>query len=326
MSHRWVLGVDIGGTNVVVGAVPLEGGPPVASISGPTLAERGGDATVATIAALAAEVIETTVRSEGGDRADFVGVGVGCPGPLDLEAGAIVRTPNLPWDGYPIRDRVAEALGLECVLDNDGNCAAYGEWWIGAAREAHSVLCLTLGTGIGGGFVEGGRVFRGVNGAAFEVGHITIEVDGRPCPCGNRGCLEAYASATAIAARARARIESGEASTLTTYAGGLEGLTARAVSDAARAGDGLAAEVIEEAGRMLGVGVASLVNVLNPEYVVVAGGAAAIGDPLFGPMRDEVRRRAFEAAADACRIVPGSLEGQAGVIGTAGIFVAESSR
>jgi glucokinase len=327
MSGRWLVGVDIGGTNLVVAAVPFQGGEPASLRVRPTRPELGGDVAVADIAEMAEEVLEEALQQEGGSRADVLGVGIGCPGPLDLRTGVIGSTPNLGWKGYPIRDRIGAALGLPASLDNDANCATYGEWWQGAGRGAGSLVGVTLGTGIGGGFIEGGRILRGTSGSACEIGHTTIAVDGRLCGCGNRGCLEAYASGPNIAARAREGLEAGATSLLTELVEGDPGrLTAQTVFEAITRGDAYARDVMAETARYLGVGLANLVNTLNPEKIVIVGGVTRAGEHLFKPLRAEVRRRAFESAVDACSIVPGALPHTAGVIGAAGVFVMERRR
>jgi len=324
LSSRWVLGVDIGGTNLVVAAVPVVGGEPVALLSGDTRPERGPDAAVADIAVMANRVISETIRAQGGAREDFVGVGIGSPGPLDLSAGVILMTPNLGWDGYPIRDRISDAVRLPATLDNDGNCATYGEWWLGAGRGISSMVCVTVGTGIGGGFIEDGRLLRGASGSALEIGHTTIDFKGRRCGCGNYGCLEAYASGPNIAARAREGVEAGYPSLLSDLVDGqLDRITAALVYEALLQGDEYAQEVMTETARMLGAGLANLVNTFNPEVLVVVGGVTRAGEHLFGPLRSEVRRRAFASAIEACSIVPGVLPDTAGVIGAAGVFLAE---
>jgi len=326
LSARWVLGVDIGGTNLVVGAVPWEGGPAAAVRSCETRPRRGADAAVADIAAMAKEVVREAVESRGVRAADFVGVGIGCPGPLDLGEGVVISTPNLGWDGYPIRGRIAEALDLPATLDNDANCATYGEWWQGAGRGASSLVGVTIGTGIGGGFVEEGRILRGASGSAGEVGHMTIDFTGRRCACGNYGCLEAYASGPNIAARAREGLEVGEPSILAELVDGdLDRISAATVYEALLRGDRYAQGVMAETAKILGTGLANLVNVFNPDRIVIVGGVTRAGDHLLGPLRSEVRRRAFRSAVDACTIVPGALPETAGVIGAAGVFVVEGS-
>lgn len=319
-----MLGVDIGGTNLVVATIPRSGGPPVSMRTRATRQERGPDAAIADVAAMADRVISETLGRAGGSRSDVLGVGIGCPGPLDLDTGSVLHAPNLDWSGFPVRDRVAEAVGLDATLDNDANCATYGEWWAGAGVGATSLVCVTLGTGIGGGFIEDGRLFRGATGSALEIGHMTIDVDGRICGCGNRGCLEAYASGPAIAARATEGIGSGSESVLSALVDGdLNAMTAETVSDAALGGDGFAAGIMSETAQALGVGLANVVNVLNPERIVIVGGVTAAGAHLFVPLEAEVRRRAFERAVEGCSIVPGALPHTAGVIGAAGVFLAE---
>ena len=194
----------------------------------------------------------------------------------------------------------------------------------GAGRGVKNLVGVTLGTGIGGGVILDGRIARGASGSAGELGHTTIDFTGRRCACGNYGCLEAYASGPNIAARAREGLEVGYESVLTELVDGdLERLTALTVYEALVLGDEYAHEVMRETAKILGAGIANIVNLLNPEVVVVVGGVTRAGDHLFVPLRSEVRRRAFASAVAACRILPGELPETAGVVGAAGVFVAE---
>ena len=321
---RWVVGVDIGGTNLVVGLVPVDGGPAEGVRSRATQSERGADAAVVDIVRLSEDAIADVLERHNATRADIAGVGIGCPGPLDLDAGVVIATPNLGWANYPIRKRIADGLNLPASLDNDANCATYGEWWQGAGRGVQNLVGVTLGTGIGGGMIVDGRLVRGASGSAGELGHTTIDFTGRRCACGNYGCLEAYASGPNIAARAREGVAAGYESVLAELVGGdLTLITALTVYEALVLGDKYAHEVMNETAKILGAGIANAVNLLNPEVVVVVGGVTRAGDHLFGPLRSEVRRRAFPSAVEACRIVPGALPETAGVVGAAGIFVAE---
>jgi glucokinase len=266
----------------------------------------------------------TTMAETGAARGDFAGLGVGAPGPLRRADGIVVVAPNLGWRDYPLRDRLAAATGLATTLDNDANCATLAEWWVGAAQGANTVVGMTIGTGIGGGLIVDGRLHHGANDVAGEIGHTTIETAGRRCKCGNYGCLEAYASGPAIADRAREALDSDGASALRTVThGDLAALTAGHVYDAAREGDEVAREVVRDTARYLGVGVANLLNLINPDVVVLAGGVTQAGELILAPLRAEVRRRAFRPAVDAARIVPGALGGRAGVIGAAATFLAE---
>jgi glucokinase len=324
VTDRWVLGVDIGGTNTVVGVVPFEGGEPAALRTRPTNPARGADAVVDDVIEMAGEVVSELLEGGRASRDRVAGVGIGCPGPLDLERGLVITTPNLGWTNYPIRDRIADGLDLPATLDNDANCATFGEWWQGAGRGVRTLAGVTIGTGIGGGLVLDGRLVRGASGTAGEFGHTTIDLTGRRCACGNYGCLEAYASGPNIAARAREGIRAGYESVLVDLVDGdLERITALTVYDALLLGDKHASEVMLETAKVLGAGVANIVNMFNPEMIVIVGGVTRAGDYLFAPLRAEVRRRAFPSAVAACRIVPGALDAP-GVVGAAGVFVHES--
>ena len=196
----------------------------------------------------------------------------------------------------------------------------------GRRKPFRSLVGLTLGTGIGGGLILDGRLVHGASGTAGEVGHMTIDFTGRRCTCGNYGCLEAYASGPNIAARAREGVEAGSESVLLELAGGVvENITAVTVSEAVLQGDPYAAEVMLETAKILGAGIANLVNVFNPDAVVIVGGVTRAGDLLFTPLRSEVRRRAFKQAERVCSILPGALPDTAGVIGAAGLFLRSGS-
>jgi glucokinase len=314
---RYIVGIDLGGTNIVAGAVAEDGSDLVGLVSEPTLSEQGGDAVVARMVKLArASMAEARARGK-----EVAGIGIGSPGPLDTKTGVVLLTPNLGWTNMPLRDRISGALGLPTTLDNDANCAIYGEWWRGAARGSDYVVGLTIGTGIGGGIVLGGQIYHGVSDIAGEFGHLTIDADGRRCKCGNDGCVEAYASGPAIAARAIEGIQAGAKTGLPQYAGGdLSRITAQVVYEAAHDGDAYALQLVAETAKLLGAAVASIVNIFNPEVVVICGGVTLAGEKLFGPLRREVERRAFRPAWEACRIVPGELTGTAGVYGAAAVF------
>ena len=314
MTPRWIAGVDIGGTNLRVGLVPFEGGAPGVARQERTLPERGAAHVVARVADM--------LRGAMGEVEGAVaGIGVGCPGPLDRNAGVVLETPNLGWRNVPLRDLIAEASGLPVTLDNDANCAAYGEWWQGAGRGAERLVGLTLGTGIGGGIVIGGEIYHGASDAAGEVGHMSVDYDGRLCACGSRGCVEAYASGPGIAARAVEGLgEAADSRLAAIERNGRGRVTARLVCESAAAGDSYSVRILTETARILAVAVANLIHLFNPDVIVVAGGVTAAGDHLFGPLREEVRDRTFPSAADACRIVPAQLPDTAGMIGAAGVF------
>ncbi|MCZ6754053.1 MAG: ROK family protein [Gemmatimonadetes bacterium] len=317
---NYIVGIDIGGTNLVLGTVSEDGSVLHGLRKEPTRAEEGPDAVVARLVGLSRQAIEDTLAAD--PEANFIGVGIGSPGPLDRVTGRVLITPNLGWTDFPLRDAIRDALALPTALDNDANCAVLGEWWRGAARDTRHAIGITVGTGIGGGIIIDGKLYHGFSEVAGELGHTTIDANGRLCKCGNYGCLEAYAAGPAIARRAVEALRAGVDSSLPDYVSGkLEELSAAIVYQAARDGDQLALEVVRETSRLLGIGIANLVNIFNPEVVVVCGGVTMAGDGLFDPLRQEVRRRAFRPAAEACRIIPGELTGTAGVYGAVRAFL-----
>lgn len=318
---RWIVGVDVGGTTLTVGAVPFDGGEPVGLSVRPTGAGAGGEEVVARLAEMIRETVEELEERTGDGRETIAGMGIGSPGPLDRDRGVVVETPNLGWRDFPLRELLSDAVDLPATLDNDANCATFGEWWVGAGRNAPGVVGLTVGTGIGGGIVLDGEILHGASDVAGEIGHMTVQFDGRRCKCGNEGCLEAYASGPNIAARAVEGIRAGRRSLLGDLVDGdLERVTAATVYEAIVEGDEYAREVMTETARILGAGIASLLNLVNPDVVVVAGGVTRAGRHLFEPLRAEARRRAFARAVDACTILPAELSETAGVIGAAGVY------
>jgi glucokinase len=321
-AQQYIVGVDLGGTNIAVGAMSADGTHHYAMRSVPTSAELGAEGVADRIVAVIEGVILDTIAQTNASRKDFIGVGIGAPGPLDRERGIVIVAPNLGWRDFPLRDHIGDRLNLPATLDNDANCATVGEWWQGAARGGSTVIGMTIGTGIGGGLIFDGKLFHGASDVAGEIGHTTIDLNGRYCKCGNYGCLEAYASGPAIAVRAREVLMREETASLlpSLVDGALEAITAQTVYTAASQGDAVASEIVRDTARYLGVGIANMLNIINADVVVVAGGVTAAGDALFVPLRAEVRRRAFRPAVDATRIVPGSLPGTAGVVGAVATF------
>ena len=317
--RKYLVGVDLGGTNIVAGALAEDGSDVLALRSEPTRPDQGADAVVDRIVRMIDTVIAETIAQTGAKRDDMIGVGVGAPGPLDRERGIVVTTPNLGWTNFPLRDVISERSRLPVRIDNDANCATLGEWWLGAASGADNVIGMTIGTGIGGGVIIGGRLYHGASDVAGEIGHATIDITGRRCKCGNYGCLEAYASGPSIADRAREAISSDDCLMLKMAGGDASRITAATVYEAAKRGDDVALDVVRETSRFLGAGVANLLNIFNPNVVVICGGVTQAGDTLFAPLRREVRKRAFKPAVDACRIVPGVLAA-AGVVGAVAAY------
>jgi glucokinase len=325
VRERYIVGVDLGGTNIVVGAMPEDGSSELAMRSLPTHGEEGPTAVVDRIVGMVEDVIADVMADTGAAREDFLGVGIGSPGPLDRERGMVIVSPNLGWKDFPLRDEIGSRVNMLATLDNDANCATLGEWWCGAAKGHRNVVGMTIGTGIGGGLIIDGQLYHGSSDAAGEIGHTTIDSNGRLCKCGNYGCVEAYASGTAIAIRAREALVDEEGSTMLALAGGdSASITAQTVYEAAKQNDPVAIEVVRETARILGTAISTLINIINPDIVVIAGGVTQAGDALFEPLRSEVRRRAFKTAVDACEIVPGMLPISAGVVGAVATFKAQT--
>ena len=321
-NGSFIIGVDLGGTKISAGAVSIDGSHVVGVRSVPTQPELGAEGVVDRIYSVIEGVILDAINETGVTRKNIIGIGIGAPGPLDRDHGIVVVAPNLGWKDFPLRDRITSRFGLPATLDNDANCATVGEWWLGAARGGRNVVGITIGTGIGGGLIINEQLYHGASDVAGEIGHTTIDVNGRHCKCGNYGCLEAYASGPAIATRAReALMREDTASLMPALVDGLlDKITAELVYDAAKKGDGLANEIVRDTARYLGAGIASLLNVINPDVVVIAGGVTRAGDALFAPLRTEVRRRAFSPAVKAARIVPAELPGTAGIVGAVATF------
>src|SRR5437763_8384236 len=252
--QQYLIGVDLGGTNIVAGAMTIDGSRHLAMRSIPTNSSVGDEAVAERIVGLVEGVFLDAISETGATRNDFIGIGVGAPGPLDRERGIVLVAPNLGWKDFPLRDRIQARLRLPTTLDNDANCATFGEWWQGSARGGRNVIGLTIGTGIGGGLIIDGALFHGASDMAGEIGHTTIDLNGRHCKCGNYGCLEAYASGPAIATRAReVLVREESASMMPTMVGGkLDSITAETVYKAAQQGDAVGSEIVRDTARYRG--------------------------------------------------------------------------
>ena len=254
-----------------------------------------------------------TLGANAGDNIRALAIVV--PGSVNVKEGIVVKAPNLPClDGFPLTSALSEALQRSTFLENDANAAAVGEMWQGAARGKRSIVCVTLGTGVGGGIILDGKLWRGANGSAAEIGHMCVEpFGGVACACGSRGCLEVYASATAIVRMAHERQPRYPASPLND----VEDLTAEEVYGAGKQGDGLASEVFHRMGAYLGIGLANLINILNPETIVIGGGVANGWELFARDMRHQVVEHAFPLPAAQVKIVPAECGDDAGLLGAA---------
>lgn len=254
-------------------------------------------------------------------------VGVAAPGPLDPFRGVILHAPNLPgWRDVPMAEPLRQALGCPVFMGNDANLGALAEQRRGAGRGHGDVVYVTVGTGIGGGVISGGRLVLGQQGLAGEVGHMTLQPQGPRCHCGNRGCLEALASGTAIGRQARELVEAGVRTSMAKLAGGEpERITAKLVHKAADDGDVVAVDLFRQAGRYLGIGMANLMYIFNPSLVVVGGSVAKAGHLLFVPMQATIRERTYELFWRDCPLVPAALGDDVGLIGAA-VWARESMK
>jgi glucokinase len=308
------IGIDLGGTKIAAGAVDVATGEVTAQEVVPTEAHHGPSSVIERMA----RVVQSVRRKLGND--DVIACGLGLPGLLDLAAGETIFLPNLAgdWDHLPVAANLTEMTGLRTSLINDARAFTLAEATWGAGRGAYTVVGMTLGTGIGGGIAIGGRIHLGTDGSAGEVGHMTIEPEGADCGCGNRGCLETLTSGPAITALGVKAVLQG----LTTKIGALVGqdlnrITPETIMRAAEDGDEVACKILNRVGANLGIGIASLVTILNPNRVVIGGGVARLGDWLLGPAREEVRIRCHVTPLETLKIVPAALGENAGLVGAA---------
>jgi len=298
-----VIGVDLGGTNLRTALVD-KNGDVFDKVKAPTRAADGH-------AKVVQKLIENIKAQQ--DRAlrngkKIAGVGVGAPGVIRADTGVVVTSPNFPdWNNLPLKKELEAALGLPVTIENDANAAALGEQWRGAGRGITSMILLTLGTGVGGGIVLDGRIWPGADGMAGEIGHMTIIPDGRRCGCGNTGCLEMYASSRGIVMTYQERSSRSKV------------VTSEEIYQAARDGDVLAGDVMKGMGRLLGIGIANLINIFNPEMIVIGGGVKDAWPFFIEATRAEIKKRAFEYPAARTQIVTSVLGDDAGMIGAAAL-------
>ncbi len=309
-----VLAIDLGGTKMLT-ALVSDGGEIITKHSYPTLADEGTQSVINRIIFAIGDFLSLNKI----DIQQLCAVSIGAAGVIEMEKGIITSSPNLPgWVDIPLRDIIQERFKVYVFLINDANAAILGEHEYGAGKGLKDIILLTLGTGIGGGIIIDNHLYCGVSGGAGEFGHMTIDVNGPECNCGGNGCLELFASGKAIAAEAIRRINDGEKTSLIEMvANNLHDITAEKVSIAAQDGDKLSIDVIEKAAYYLGTGMVNLVNIFNPEMIIVGGGMSAMGELLLEPARKVVREKAYRLPAQAVHIVTAQLGGDAGVYGTA---------
>lgn len=322
------VGLDLGGTNIKVGVVDDQGRP-LSWLSVPTEPEKGAEDASARMGGAVLRAIEQA----GLQPSDVARVGLGSPGTMDIPAGMLIEPVNLKgpkgneWNHFPIRDRVSHHCGLPVAFANDAAAAAYGEYWVGAGREFHSIVLFTLGTGIGCGIIIGDLSIDGENSHGAECGHLVIDFaeDARRCGCGQPGHLEAYASATGVVKRAQEALDADGSSSLTNLLSKGEELTPKLLAQEAEAGDRLSMEIILETARFMGVGIVNLMHTVDPNGVLLGGAMtfggndSELGRRFLAEIRQEVNRRAFPVLAKRIAIDFATLGGDAGYIGAAGI-------
>lgn len=310
------VGIDLGGTFIKCALLGQDLATE-AELESPTPTDGGADKVVETMASST----ERLIRQAGLARERIVGVGVGSPGPLDLAAGVVIGMPNIPgFENVPLRDQLSKRLGLPVVLENDANAAALGEFLVGGGRGVNDMVLLTLGTGIGGGIVIGGELLHGVHGIGAEVGHMIVEPGGEQCGCGQRGCLERYASATYLAQYARRLVEKEKRESVLADVLRAKGdISSRDVQEALAGGDELARQVWDRAVRFLAVGCVNLCRILDPERIVLGGGMAKAGEDLLAPLGRHFRREHWVLAEPKTTLALTQLGNNAGVIGAAGL-------
>ena len=316
MNNGVVIGIDLGGSAIRLSTVTSTGA--IRYSERVDLSERREKKYI--IASIITNIKKLIVleKSRG---IKVISIGIGSPGIINLNRGVVITSPNFKdWKEVRLRTILQKALHLPVVLDNDANAAAYGEKWKGAGRKVDSLVCLTLGTGIGGGIILNGEVWHGADGMAGEIGHMTVNPAGPRCNCGNNGCLEAYSSATGMVRSAAASLKCGKRSILKKLSyGDNSRITAKMIYEAALKGDSVSNEILADAGKYLGIAMASLINILNIEMIILAGSVSGAWDLFMPAARQEINKRVFSVLAERTKIVRGKLIDTAGIVGAAGL-------
>jgi glucokinase len=317
-TQRLYIGVDLGGTNVRSGLVDSDGNI-LSQDTRKSLPRVSAEAPVKQIV----DSMTAVIKAGGCIFSDISGIGIGSPGPLDGSRGVILRAGNLPhWINFPLTDIISERTGVRSYLQNDASLFAFGEWWKGAGRGFTEFCAMTLGTGIGGGAICGGRLLTGFNDNACEVGHTTIDYNGPQCWCGQRGCIELYSSATGLARMTReALVNEHIRSSLEEYRTKPGDLDAKIIADAAALGDEFAISMLDRAGYLLGICIVNTLNVLNFERIAIGGGLSEAGELILEPARRALNDRGFASFNSQVSVVPAELPGTAGILGAVRLVI-----
>jgi glucokinase len=317
MPKKITLGIDVGGTGIKMGLVERSG--KLRRSLRFSTPSKSDPKEVAELIGVQARML---LKSKG--FGTLLGVGVGAAGDVQRQTGIIRLSPNLRWKNVPLKKLLARHIDAPIVVENDANAAAWGAYIVESKRAVKNLACVTIGTGIGGGLIIDGKLYRGATGTAGEIGHATLYPEGHTCPCGNRGCLERYIGVRALSENARQAIASGASSLITSLVkGDLTKIEPLHIQKAARQGDLLARRLWRQAGESLGVGLASLVNVFNPEWIVLSGGLSRAGRLLLDPLKKTIRERSFPVPSRAVRLVISRLDQDLGIVG-AGLLAFES--
>lgn len=311
MNKKYRIGVDIGGTNVKIAIVDNKGHIAYSN-SVPTGAEMGYQYTISNIKS----VIYTSLKETDITKEQIGGIGMGLPGQIDSDNGIVRLLPNIHgWVNVPLAQIMEQEFGLKTKVDNDVRCATLGEYKYGAGKGYKNIICITVGTGIGSGIILNGQLIRGANMSAGEMGHMTLQdCHGPICGCGNTGCLEAYASGPSIVATAKKYTLGGKSSKFSELAAN-KPITSQIVAEAAKMGDNVARTIFRETGYWLGIALANVVNLLNPEVIIIGGGVAQAGDLLINPVKEVINKRALQVATENLKVLPAELGESAGVVG-----------
>lgn len=312
MSKKYYIGVDIGGTKVL-SALSSKNGNIINKIQVPTEADRGEEVIISNII----NSIRRVIKDSKIDKNNVEKIGVGSPGPLDIKRGIIIENSNLSWSNVPLVKRLEEIIGISVILENDANAAALGENRFGSGQSADNIIYITISTGIGGGIIINRDIFHGGKGNAGEIGHMTLVPDSNyQCGCGNYGCFEAVASGTAIARRGKEVLTNNKDSLIVDYSdNNADIIDAPLIAKAARAGDQEAIEIYKLTGSLLGVGIANVVNLFDPEIVVLGGGVMHSKDLFINELKDSLNERALKPNLKNLEIKEAKLGKDTGVMG-----------
>lgn len=314
MFKNYIVGIDLGGTKINTVLSNLKGDV-VSQYTISTDAFKGEEVVLERIMITINKVLDIKDIS----IEEVMAIGIGSPGPLDSKKGIIITTPNLPFKNFNIVNPIFQKYSVPTYLDNDANVAAIGEFLFGAGKGTNNMIYVTVSTGIGGGGILNGKLYRGSTYNALEIGHMTVEPNGAKCNCGNYGCAEALASGTAIGRQGREAVDKGEITSLSNY----ENITSYEVFKEGKNGDKIAQDIIKKSLNYLGICIANLVTSFDPEMIVIGGGVTKAGDIVFNSVKEVVNKRCFKVMAESCKIVPPKLGVDAGVMGAVALALTE---